>query len=84
MIHSDGETLTVVEFGEHPDGGSTGRIFGRVDGERMEWEYAGIDVDNNRGVVFSALLSRDGTWGERAPCPDLTGAWTSESMRRSS
>ena len=77
VIHSDGETLTVVEFGEHPDGGSTGRIFGRVDGERMEWEYAGIDVDNNRGVVFSALLSRDGTWGERAPCPDLTGAWTS-------
>ena len=31
VIHSDGETMTIVEFGEHPDGG-LGRILGRVEG----------------------------------------------------
>jgi hypothetical protein len=44
----------------------------------MEWEYAGIDVEKDRGVVFTTLLAREGDWEERDPCPDLTGEWSSE------
>lgn len=78
LIHADGEHMSIVEFGEHPEGGSTGRILARVKGEQMEWEYAGIDVEKNRGVVFGTLLSRGEDFGERAPCPNLLGDWNSE------
>jgi hypothetical protein len=78
LIHADGLTVSLVELGDHPDGGSSGRIFGRLNDGIFEWEYAGVDSEMNRGTVFSASLSRDGTWPARESCPDLLGEWQSE------
>jgi hypothetical protein len=78
LIHADGLSVSLVELGDHPDGGSSGRIFGRLNDGVFEWEYAGIDAEMNRGIVFSTYLSRDDTWPEEHACPDLLGAWHSE------
>lgn len=78
LIHADGMSVSLVELGDHPDGGSSGRIFGRLNDGIFEWEYAGIDADKNRGIVFSTYLSQNDTWPDEPSCPDLLGEWQSE------
>jgi hypothetical protein len=77
-MHADGVFVTMVEVGEHPEGGSNARVLGRLVGDdSLEWEYAGIAQDGSRGIVFSTLLSKDGILPERETCPDMVGTWSS-------
>jgi hypothetical protein len=61
VMHADGAFVTMVEVGEHPEGGSNARVLGRLVGDNsLEWEYAGISQGGSRAIVFSTLLGKDG------------------------
>lgn len=77
VLHSDGVLVTILEVGPHPEQGTRAFIQGRLmDGDTMEWDYAGISEDAIKGQGFTTQLVRDGEPGPREECPDLTGSWT--------
>ena len=60
VIHTDGTTLTMVEVGDHPEGGSSAMVIGLLVEENiLHWEYAGISEGGGKAVVFSTNLTRD-------------------------
>lgn len=78
IINPNGDWVTILEVGEHPVGGSTGRVFGRLlDENHMSWEYAAYAADGSRATVFSTILAQAEATIIREECPDLTGVWSS-------
>lgn len=78
VLNPIGNWITILEGGEHPDGGTTGRVRGRlVDGDHINWEYAAYSSDGSHATVFSTILSRSGVPTQRETCPSLLGVWKS-------
>ena len=51
VIHTDGLTVTMVEVGEHPEGGSSAVVRGLLVGEdTLHWEYAGVSGGGDKAV----------------------------------
>ena len=72
VLNPMGNWITILEVGEHPAGGSTGRVRGRlVNDHQINWEYAAYAADGSRAIVFSTILARAGTPAVREKCPDV-------------
>lgn len=77
VLNPDGNWLTIHEVGDHPVGGSSGRILGRLlQNGHMTFEYASYSDDDSLANVFSAILAREGDPIEPEGCPDMLGTWT--------
>ena len=77
VLNPDGNWVTIVEVGEHPTGGGTGRILGRlINEDQMTFEYAAYAHDGSLANVFSTIIARGGSPAPRETCPDLLGTWT--------
>ena len=59
VVHNTGETISMVEVSEHPEGGTSARIHATWEDGHIAFEYAGHSADGERVVVFSTFLSRE-------------------------
>lgn len=60
VLHNDDTSITMVEVGEHPEGGTSGHIIGKLVGaNKIDWEYAGIAKDGSKANVFSTTLFKE-------------------------
>ena len=79
VLNPAGNWITVMEYEQHPEQGTSGRIFGRLtDSNHINWEYAAYSSDGARANVFSTVLSRGDLPLVQETCPDLTGTWKSQ------
>ncbi|MEM9472136.1 MAG: hypothetical protein AAGA00_09265 [Pseudomonadota bacterium] len=79
VLNPVGNWITIMEYEQHPEHGTSGRIFGRLtDSNHINWEYAAYSSDSARANVFSTILSRGDLPPVQENCPDLTGTWKSQ------
>lgn len=79
VLNPVGNWITIMEYEQHPEQGTSGRIFGRLtDANHINWEYAAYSSDGVRANVFSTILSRGDLPPVKETCPDLTGTWASQ------
>ena len=77
VLNPDGNWITLIEVGEHPGGGSTGHILGRlIEGDQMTLEYTAYSNDGSLATAFSTIVAREGSPVPSENCPDLLGTWT--------
>ena len=78
VLHSDGELITILGIGEHPDQSTRAYIHGSlVAPGKLHWDFVGISDDRQRGQAFSAIFAKDNTAPHRDTCPTLIGNWSS-------
>jgi hypothetical protein len=77
LLDPDTGSITMIEIGLHPNDGTTGRMVGRLTGDRITIEYTGIAKNGTQGNVFSTIVTRGGSTTERESCPDISGTWNS-------
>jgi len=60
VLHNDDTSITMVEVGEHPEGGTSGHIIARMVGVNgIHWEYTGVAKDGSKAHVFSTILFKE-------------------------
>jgi hypothetical protein len=77
-LNSDTGELIIVEVGNHPSGGSSGRMSGQHIGNRINLVYSGLGEHGDQADVFSTVLTNSIDPIAAARCPDISGVWNSD------